>query len=665
MTTIDTILVANRGEIAVRVIKTARALGYATVAVYSEADAAAPHVRLADQAVLIGPPPVGLSYLDGDKIIDAARRAGADAVHPGYGFLSENADFARTCAEAGLIFIGPSPEAIQIMGNKAEAKRRMIAAGVACVPGYEGSDQSETAMIAEAGAIGYPIMVKAAAGGGGRGMRLVEAAEGLPAALGAARSEAENAFGSGELILEKAIEQPRHVEIQVFGDAAGNVIHFGERDCSVQRRHQKVVEEQPCPVMTPELRAEMGRAAVEAAQSIGYVGAGTVEFLLDASGAFYFLEMNTRLQVEHPVTEMVTGTDLVALQFKVAEGKPLGLAQADVTFDGHAIEVRLYAEDPANEFLPSAGHVDEWLPAEGDGIRVDHGLASGQEISPYYDPMIAKIIAWGADRDTARRRLIRALKQTVLFGPVSNKDFLIDVLANPVFAEGGATTAFLDEAFTETDLEQTPPTADQAAVAAVLQYRRAQEKSTAASPILHDELHDWHSAGQLFTKFRYPRAEVETDFAVAALGDGHYDVTSDDGRTTVTLLDNADGAARLVVGVVQKSVRFGFLAPATVNLAIDGRGFIFQNRIALGAGGQDAEAGGRVVAPMHGRIHKVLAAVGDRVEKGSVLAVVEAMKMEHEVTAPVSGRVIEVTAGPDTQVAVNAPLMEIEPLGDD
>jgi len=665
MTPLNTILVANRGEIAVRVIKTAQALGYTTVAVYSEADAAAPHVRLADQAVLIGPPPVGQSYLDGAKIIDAARRTGADGIHPGYGFLSENADFASACAEAGLTFIGPSPEAIHVMGNKAEAKRRMIAAGVACVPGYEGGDQSDTAMIAEATDIGYPIMVKAAAGGGGRGMRLVASADGLPAALASARSEAENAFGSGELILEKAIQRPRHVEIQVFGDTEGTVIHFGERDCSVQRRHQKVIEEQPCPIITPELRAEMGQAAVDAARSIGYVGAGTVEFLLDADGAFYFLEMNTRLQVEHPVTEMVTGTDLVALQLRVAEGRPLGLTQQDVRFTGHAIEARLYAEDPANNFLPSAGPVHTWQPAAGDGVRVDHGLASGQEISPYYDPMIAKIIAWGDEREMARRRLIRALKQTVLFGPVSNKDFLVGVLANGVFAEGGATTAFLDEAFAETGHAPAPPRTDQSAVAAVLQFRRAQEKATAASPILHDELHDWHSAGQLFTKFLYAGAEGETEFAVVALGDGRYDVTSGDGRNTVAVLDTAEGTARVLVDGVQKSVRFGFPAPATINVAVDGQGFTLQNRLALGAGSQDTEAGGRVVAPMHGRIHKVLAAVGDRVEKGSVLAVVEAMKMEHEVTAPVSGRVIAVSAELDSQVAVNAQLMEIEPLGED
>ncbi|MGD8417977.1 MAG: biotin carboxylase N-terminal domain-containing protein, partial [Pseudomonadales bacterium] len=398
---IGILLVANRGEIALRIMRTAKAQGVHTVAVYSEADAAAPHVQFADDAVCIGPPPVAESYLRGEAIIQAALDKGAHAIHPGYGFLSENADFARAVAAAGLTFVGPPAAAIEVMGDKARAKRRMIEAGVPCVPGYEAEDQSEARLIEAAGGIGFPVMVKAAAGGGGRGMRLVRTPADLPDALRLARSEAENAFGSGSLILEKAIVRPRHVEIQVFADEHGHVIHLGERDCSVQRRHQKVVEEAPCPVMTPELRAAMGSAAVEAALAVDYRGAGTVEFLLDEAGEFYFLEMNTRLQVEHPVTELVTGLDLVALQLAVAEGRPLGIDQDDVALSGHAIEVRLYAEDPAQDFLPATGPIHRWHPTEM--LRVDAGIASGGEVSPFYDAMVAKLIAHGESRDAARR----------------------------------------------------------------------------------------------------------------------------------------------------------------------------------------------------------------------------------------------------------------------
>ncbi|MFS2127883.1 geranyl-CoA carboxylase subunit apha, partial [Pseudomonas sp. Pseusp97] len=408
MPSFDKILIANRGEIACRVIRTAHDLGYRTVAVYSEADANARHVQLADEAVCIGPAPVGQSYLKPEAILDAAKRTGAGAVHPGYGFLSENADFARACEAAGIVFIGPGVEAIHLMGSKRLSKIAMLEAGVPCIPGYEGVDQDEATLAREAQRIGYPLMIKASAGGGGRGMRLVTRSEDLAEQLRTARSEAQNAFGSGELILEKAVVQPRHVEIQVFGDSHGHIVYLGERDCSVQRRHQKVIEEAPCPVLTEELRAAMGEAAVKAAASVNYLGAGTVEFLLDASGAFYFLEMNTRLQVEHPVTELVTGQDLVAWQIRVAEGHPLPLTQAQIQLRGHAIEVRLYAEDTGNGFLPQTGQVLRWTPPQLDGIRIDHGLREGQPVTPFYDPMLAKVIAYGATRDEARRKLVRA-----------------------------------------------------------------------------------------------------------------------------------------------------------------------------------------------------------------------------------------------------------------
>ncbi|MGY9040032.1 MAG: acetyl-CoA carboxylase biotin carboxylase subunit, partial [Rhodobacterales bacterium] len=392
MTPIRSLLVANRGEIALRIMRTAKRLGIRVIAVYSDADAQAPHVLFADDAVCIGPGPATESYLQAQRILDAARTSGANAIHPGYGFLSENAAFARMVQDAGLIFVGPPADAIAAMGDKAEAKRRMIAAGVPCVPGYEEADQSDEKFHAAAKAIGFPVMVKASAGGGGRGMRLVETPEDLETGLRLARSEALSAFGSDILILEKAISKPRHIEIQVFADKAGNTVHMGERDCSVQRRHQKVIEESPSPVVSAELRNAMGQAAIEAARAINYIGAGTVEFLTDASGKFYFLEMNTRLQVEHPVTEMVTGLDLVALQIEVAQGAPLNVKQEDITLTGHAIEARLYAEDPARDFRPSTGKIALWAPATGEGLRIDDGIVSGQQVSPFYDPMLAKVI---------------------------------------------------------------------------------------------------------------------------------------------------------------------------------------------------------------------------------------------------------------------------------
>src|SRR5215813_41749 len=443
MTSFHKVLVANRGEIAWRVMRTARTMGYRSVAVYSDADKDAPHVTFADEAVRIGPPPVGESYLNIEAVIAAAKASGAEAVHPGYGFLSENAEFAAACEKAGLVFIGPPPAAIAAMGNKAAAKRRMIDAGVPCVPGYQGVDQSDSNLEKEARKIGLPVMVKAAAGGGGRGMRLVERDADLLEAIRTARTEAESAFGSGELILEKAVVDARHVEIQVFADTHGNVIHLGERDCSVQRRHQKVIEEAPSPAVDDDLRHRMGAAAVAAAKAIGYRGAGTVEFLLGADGAFYFLEMNTRLQVEHPVTEMITGQDLVAWQLKIAAGEKLPLTQEQVAFSGHAIEVRLYAEDAYAGFLPQTGRIDVWRPASGPGVRVDHGMKDGLAISPFYDPMLAKVIAHGGTREEARTRLVRALRETIVLGLTTNRHFLIRLLEHPEFAAGRATTAFL------------------------------------------------------------------------------------------------------------------------------------------------------------------------------------------------------------------------------
>ena len=476
----EKILIANRGEIAVRIARSARKLGYRTVAVYSEADAEAPHVDAADEAVCIGPPPVAESYLSIDRLLDAARKTGADAVHPGYGFLSENHAFAEACLAAGLVFIGPPPEAIRLMGNKRGAKELMARASVPCLPGYSGSAQDDDTLLAEAERIGTPLMVKAAAGGGGRGMRLVTDPAKVQQAIRAARSEAERAFGSGELLLERAVLDGRHVEVQVFADEHGNVIHLGERDCSIQRRHQKVVEEAPSPAVTPHLRAHMGEAAVAAAQAIGYVGAGTVEFLLDEIGAFFFLEMNTRLQVEHPVTEMITGLDLVELQLRVAAGEPLPLRQEEVRIEGHAIEVRLYAEDATRGFLPQAGKVVAWRPATLEGVRTDAGIRSGQTVTPWYDPMLAKVIASGRSREEARRRLKAGLEETVVLGLTTNREFLRRVLDVEEFVAGKATTHFIERNFAAKE-PRTPPTTEAVAIAAVLLSRHGEEERHAGT----------------------------------------------------------------------------------------------------------------------------------------------------------------------------------------
>ncbi|HEV2405531.1 MAG TPA: acetyl-CoA carboxylase biotin carboxylase subunit, partial [Ktedonobacterales bacterium] len=437
------VLVANRGEIARRVIRTCHAMGIATVAVYSDADANAAHVREADAAYHLGPSPAGESYLNMSALIEAARVMGADAVHPGYGFLSENASFAAACQEAGLTFIGPEPAVIARMGSKREAKLLMAAAGVPVVPGYEGEDQSDARLIAAAHEIGWPVMVKASAGGGGKGMRAVDRAEDLPSALAAARREALAAFGDETLILEKVIQEPRHIEFQIFGDTRGNVLHLGERECTIQRRHQKIIEETPSTALEPELRARMGQAAVTAGRRLGYTGAGTVEFILDSDGHFYFLEVNTRLQVEHPVTELVSGLDLVRWQILVAEGRPLPLTQDEVKFYGHAVEARVYAEDPDQGFLPTTGRVALWQAPEGDGVRVDAGIQTGDEVAPYYDPMLAKICAWGEDRAEALRRLDRALGATTLFGVRNNIDYLRRVLCHPAHLAGRLSTAFV------------------------------------------------------------------------------------------------------------------------------------------------------------------------------------------------------------------------------
>ncbi len=659
MKRISTLLVANRGEIAVRVMRTAKSMGLRTVAVYSEADANALHVREADTAVYIGASPVGESYLRIDAILDAAARTGADAIHPGYGFLSENQAFAHACEQAGIVFIGPPNTAIEVMGDKARAKRAMIKAGVPCIPGYQGEDQSIETLVAEAEAIGLPVMVKAAAGGGGRGMRLVTERAQLEKAIGLAQSEAENAFGSRELIIEKAVLRPRHVEVQVFADQHGNVIHLGERDCSIQRRHQKVVEESPCPVMTPELRAAMGAAAVEAARAVNYVGAGTVEFLLDADRHFYFLEMNTRLQVEHPVTEMVTGYDLVEWQLRVARGEQLPANQEDIELFGHAIEVRLYAEDPATGFLPSTGPVRLFSVPGRDGIRVDSGVESGDEVSPFYDAMVAKVIAHGETREDARVRLLAALRETALLGLRNNRDFLVDVIDQPVFASGEATTAFIGDHYGDSFDEQHPGTRLLVAAATVQHLvALATHHSTAAS--VCEELIDWSSCDNIAFTREYQFGEQNYAVKLHANGAGCYELTVADESVTVSVDDFSDERVELTINGLREVFSYVLDAPATLHIASAQKSLVLTDLNSLPPEAEEAGSGGSVTAPMHGQLLSIDVAVGQAVSKGHRLAVLEAMKMQHEIVASIDGVVMEITACAGQQIGAGDLILTLD-----
>ncbi|MFT5389892.1 MAG: geranyl-CoA carboxylase alpha subunit [Gammaproteobacteria bacterium] len=664
--TFTTIVIANRGEIAVRIARTARAHGYRTVAVYSDADRGAPHVEATDCAVHLGPSPASESYLNGERVLAAARDAGADAIHPGYGFLSENADFAQACRDAGLVFIGPPTEAIRLMGNKAQAKRRMLAAGVPCVPGYEAPEQGDDAFTEAGERIGYPIMVKAAAGGGGRGMRLVTSAGELTHALGAARTEAQAAFGSGELILERALTRPRHVEVQVFADALGAVIHLGERDCSIQRRHQKVIEEAPCPVMTPTLRAEMGQAAVEAARAIGYEGAGTVEFLLDTNGQFYFLEMNTRLQVEHPVTEAITGLDLVAMQLDIAAGRALSLTQESVQLNGHAIEARLYAEDPANSFVPAAGTIAAWAPGQGTGIRIDSGIRQGTNVSAFYDPMLAKIIAHGPDRESARRRLLRALEASLIAGLRTNRAFLCACLRAPDFCSGDATTAFIEESLPPGALAGLELGQADAIAVAALWYAWEMDVALGHSLGVHPELLGWSNA-----QLQAVRYELECDATTLILGvtrhgtRGVYLVEGEHGTTLVGIEHRDDHSATIDIDGLAREVRYIVDSRQHFHLATDQGDYHIVNRLAARSSDLDTQDhdGSTVRSPMHGKVLEVCVQPGDAVDIGSRLVVIEAMKMQHEITASTVGTVRSVHCQNETQVSANALLFEIEPAG--
>ncbi len=645
------VLIANRGEIACRIIRTARRMGLRTVAVYSDADRNALHVRLADEAIHIGPSPAAQSYLVSARLIAAAQSAGADCVHPGYGFLAENADFAQACLTAGIAFIGPPPAAILAMGLKDRAKALMEKAGVPVVPGYHGERQEPKFLKQKAYELGYPLLIKATAGGGGKGMRRVDKHAEFDAALEAAQREAQSAFGDARMLIEKYVSHPRHIELQVFADRHGNAIHLGERDCSLQRRHQKVIEEAPAPGMSASLRAEMGAAAVAAAKAVGYEGAGTVEFIADGggglkAGGFWFMEMNTRLQVEHPVTEAVTGLDLVEWQFRVASGEPLPLKQDQVRISGHAVEARLYAEDPAHGFLPSTGKLVALQFPQGEGLRIDAGVGPGDEVTPFYDPMVAKLIAHGATRDAALDRLADAIEQTVALGPRSNLGFLAALARAPDFRSGDFDTSFIDRNLGA--LGAVPQPLDHAAVALGAQKLMDGERARIATS--HEREPEappspWDSADA----FQFSGQRM---LALPLIADGESmvaQVSFSAAGTQVTVEGAAPAAdaTAVVAGSAAYVLRNGRQTKVT-----------FRDLALVEAG--DQGQGGLVRAPMHGKVLAVLVAQGAAVTRGQRVAIVEAMKMEHTLLAPIDGVVTEIAVAANAQVPEGAKLMLIE-----
>ncbi|MHB2168090.1 acetyl/propionyl/methylcrotonyl-CoA carboxylase subunit alpha [Alsobacter sp. R-9] len=645
----SSVLIANRGEIACRVIRTARRLGLRTIAVHSEADADALFVREADEAHLIGPAPARESYLVGERILEVARATGAQCIHPGYGFLSENAEFAEACAAAGVVFVGPPASAIRAMGLKDAAKSLVERAGVPVVPGYHGPKQDPAFLRERAANIGFPVLIKAVAGGGGKGMRRVDRLIDFEEALQGAQREASNAFGDPRVLVERYVRSPRHVEIQVFADAHGNVVHLFERDCSLQRRHQKVIEEAPAPGMPEAVRAAMGKAAVEAARAVGYVGAGTVEFIADGSqglrpDGFFFMEMNTRLQVEHPVTEAITGLDLVELQFQVAAGEKLPFAQGDLVIGGHAVEARLYAEDPEHGFLPSTGRLWALRFPEGEGIRIDTGVEEGGEVTPFYDPMIAKVIAHGETRDEALDRLSAALGATLAAGPRTNLAFLQALADAPDFRAGRFDTGFIDRHLES--LGAVPRPVDPRAVAAGALALVAAEQAR-IRPAAGSANDPW---------------DVADGFQLAGPRQAVLPLVVEGERLDVLLGFDSEGATVEIPGQpVPPGDHDLTVVPAGSDLIVlaDAR----QTRVALfdplAQSLDAADGGGLVKAPMHGKVVAVFVAAGESVEKGQRLAIVEAMKMEHSLLAPRAGVVAEVAVEPGQQVGEGARILVI------
>jgi len=659
------ILIANRGEIACRVIKTARRLGVATVAVYSEADANARHVRLADEAVLIGPAAARESYLVGERILEVAKRTGAEAVHPGYGFLSENAEFADACEKAGVVFIGPPASAIRAMGSKSAAKALMGAAGVPLTPGYHGDNQDPAFLAQQADQIGYPVLIKASSGGGGKGMRRVDAAADFEAALASCKREAANAFGDEQVLVEKYVLKPRHIEIQVFGDTHGHCVYLFERDCSLQRRHQKLLEEAPAPGMTLERRAAMGQAAVNAAKAVSYVGAGTVEFIANQDGSFYFMEMNTRLQVEHPVTEMITGLDLVEWQLRVSSGQALPLTQEQLEIDGHAIEARVYAEDPDKGFLPSTGRLVHLVPPpESDSVRVDTGVEQGDEITPYYDPMIAKLIVWGADRKQALARMRRALTQYRVVGVSNNINFLSRLVALPSFVNAELDTGLIEREHGLLFPPQEEVPGDVWLVAALAELLHEQHEANAKFAAAADRsspwraLDGWRLNGRAERKLTLRLQETLQEVVVVIVSGGYQLVlngrsvrasgTLGRGGAVHAQLDDSRVNAAVVIAGERRHV---FCRGLSWPLAL-------VDTLYVGGEGDAVEGGLR--APMPGKVVTLMVEPGIIVEKGAPLLVLEAMKMEHTITAPRRGKIVSFHVAAGDQVADGAELVEFE-----